>query len=199
MFRTKSTMIVAAVVALTLGATGCREGRGKRMSENVFVVIETSMGAMKVELWADKAPNTVKNFLSYVDEGFFDGLIFHRVIPGFMIQGGGFNSTMVQKSTKAPVKNEASPNAMNTRGTLAMARTNDPHSATAQFFVNLVSNDFLNFRDESVRGWGYCVFGKVVEGMDVVDEIARVKTGQHGPHGDVPTTPVTITSIRRAD
>ena len=169
------------------------------MSKNVFVVIETSKGAMKVELWADKAPNTAANFLSYVDEGFFDGLIFHRVIPGFMIQGGGFNSTMVQKATKAQIRNEASPNALNTRGTLAMARTNDPHSATAQFFVNLVSNDFLNFRSEDVRGWGYCVFGKVVEGMDVVDEIAKVKTGQHGPHGDVPTTPVVIKSISRAD
>ncbi|MFH1532532.1 MAG: peptidylprolyl isomerase [Pseudomonadota bacterium] len=167
------------------------------MSSNPMVVMETSKGTVTIELWADRSPGTVRNFLAYVDEGFFDGLIFHRVIPGFMIQGGGFTQDMTQKSTKDNIKNEASQFAKNDRGTLAMARTPDPHSASSQFFINLSKNEFLDFKEPTQKGWGYCVFGKVIDGMDVVDVIAQVPTGHKGPHGDVPTEPVTITSIKR--
>ena len=161
------------------------------------VVIDTSEGVITVELWPDKSPKTVKNFLSYVDAGFFDGLIFHRVIPGFMIQGGGFTPDMQQKATQAPVENEAAADVGNGRGTLAMARTNDPHSATAQFFINHKDNDFLNHSAPTTQGYGYCVFGKVIDGMDVVDAIAAVKTTNVGGMGDVPAQPVLIRSIKR--
>ena len=167
------------------------------MSDNPMVVIETNKGTITVELWADRSPGTVRNFLAYVDESFYDGLIFHRVIPGFMIQGGGFNPDMSQKTTKANIKNEASAFARNERGTLAMARTPDPHSASSQFFVNLSNNEFLDFKEPTNQGFGYCVFGKITDGMDVVDDIAKVPTGYNGPHGDVPTEPVIITSIKR--
>lgn len=166
--------------------------------KNPVVIMETSMGTIRAELWAETAPLTVANFLSYVDKQFFDGLIFHRVIPGFMIQGGGMMPDMSQKATDKPVKNEASADKKNDRGTLAMARTSVVDSATAQFFINLVNNDFLNHTDNSSRGFGYCAFGKVTEGMDVVDKIGKVKTGDKGGHGDVPVTPVVIKSIRRA-
>ncbi|MFA7496097.1 MAG: peptidylprolyl isomerase [Acidithiobacillus sp.] len=159
---------------------------------NPQVVLHTNKGDIVIELDADKAPNTVENFLKYVDEGFFDATIFHRVIPGFMIQGGGFTADMQQKQTHAPVANEAENGLKNLRGTLAMARTNDPHSATAQFFINLSDNDFLNFKAASGTGWGYAVFGKVVEGLDVVDAIAKVPTGNKGMHQDVPKDTVTI-------
>lgn len=159
---------------------------------NPQVVLHTNKGDIVIELDADKAPNTVENFLKYVDEGFFDATIFHRVIPGFMIQGGGFTADMQQKQTHAPVANEAENGLKNLRGTLAMARTNDPHSATAQFFINLSDNDFLNFKAASGTGWGYAVFGKVVEGIDVVDAIAKVPTGNKGMHQDVPKDTVTI-------
>ncbi len=162
---------------------------------NQIVIIETSMGTIKAELWADKAPKTVENFLSYTDKEFFDGLIFHRVISGFMIQGGGFTPQMQQNSVDAPIKNEATAELANDRGTLAMARTSDIHSATAQFFINLVDNDFLNHKSKSPSEFGYCVFGKVVEGLDVVDAIGKVKTRA----GDVPVETVTIKSIRRAE
>ena len=163
--------------------------------DNPMVKLETSKGVIVVELHADKAPKSVENFLHYVREGFYDGLIFHRVIPGFMVQGGGFQSGMSQKeTTRPPVENEADNGLENDRGTLALARTPDPHSATAQFFINLIDNDFLNHQEKSQRGWGYAVFGKVTEGMDVVDAIAEVKTGQKGPHGDVPTEDIVITS-----
>ena len=168
------------------------------MSDNAMVTVKTNKGEFQVELWADRSPETAANFLSYVDDKFFDGTIFHRVIPGFMIQGGGFDPNMKQKSPKPPVKNEASHLASNDRGTPAMARTSDPHSATAQFFVNLVNNDFLNFKSATPQGWGYCVFGKVTQGMDVVDAIAKVGTASHGPHGDVPVEPVVIESVTRA-
>ena len=161
------------------------------------VVIETSLGAITAELWPDKAPVTVSNILQYADAKFYDGTIFHRVIDGFMIQGGGFTPDMNQKPTRPAIKNEASSDVKNDRGTLAMARTMDVNSATAQFFINLADNAFLNHRDNTPKGFGYCVFGKVTAGMDVVDKIAKVKTGQKGPHGDVPEEPVVIQSIRR--
>jgi len=162
---------------------------------NPVVVIKTNKGEIRVELMADKAPITVKNFLAYADEGFYDGTIFHRVIDGFMIQGGGFGKDMEQKPTKAPIKNEADNGLKNDRGTLAMARTSQVDSATAQFFINLTNNDFLNHGE---RDFGYAVFAKVVGGMDVVDQIAKVRTGRQGPHEAVPTEPVVIESVKRA-
>ncbi len=165
--------------------------------DNPVVVMETNKGSIKIELWADKAPITVENFLRYVDGGFYDGLIFHRVINGFMIQGGGFDQDMVQKSTFDPIKNEARADTPNSRGTLAMARTNVVDSATSQFFINLVDNNYLNHTDETPRGYGYAVFGEVIEGMDVVDDIATVATGNVRGHGDVPNDPVIITSAAR--
>ena len=161
------------------------------MSENPVVLLETTSGDILVELYPDKAPETVANFLKYVDNGFYNNTIFHRVIPGFMIQGGGLTARMQQKDTEAPIKNEAD------NGTIAMARTMDPHSATAQFFINLVDNDFLNFQAPSGNGWGYCVFGKVTEGMDVVDKIAKVKTTTVGMYQDVPSDLVVITGASR--
>jgi cyclophilin family peptidyl-prolyl cis-trans isomerase len=162
---------------------------------NPKVVVTTNLGAFSVELLADKAPNTVENFLAYLDAGFFDGTIFHRVIPGFMVQGGGFTPDMGQKPTRAPIKNEADNGVKNARGTVAMARTSDIHSATAQFFVNLANNAFL---DHGGRDFGYAVFGRVTGGMDVVDAIAKVKTGRQGHHDDVPLEPVTVVRARRA-
>ena len=165
--------------------------------DNPIVVIQTNKGAITVELWADKAPISVENFLRYTDSNFFDGMVFHRVIPGFMIQGGGFSPDMVQKSTYDAIKNEASASVPNDRGTLAMARTNVVDSATAQFFVNLVDNDFLNHTDETQRGFGYAVFGEVIEGMGVVDTIANVETATTKGFQNVPTEPVVITSAKR--
>jgi cyclophilin family peptidyl-prolyl cis-trans isomerase len=164
-------------------------------SPNPKVILNTTLGALTVELLADQAPITVQNFLGYVDAGFFDGTIFHRVIPGFMVQGGGFTADMRQKPTRASIKNEADNGVKNTRGTLAMARTSDINSATAQFFVNLVDNGFL---DHGGRDFGYAVFGRVTAGMDVVDAIAKVKTGRKGSHGDVPLEPVVIQRVARA-
>jgi len=166
------------------------------MSENPVVLLETTSGDILVELYPDKAPETVANFLKYVDDGFYNNTIFHRVIPGFMIQGGGLTARMQQKDTSAPIKNEADNGLKNDRGTIAMARTMDPHSATAQFFINLVDNDFLNFQAPSGNGWGYCVFGRVTEGMDVVDKIAKVKTTV-GMYQDVPSDLVVITGASR--
>ena len=198
MVRWILTTSIAAALLLSSACSGpAKTERRFIMSDNPMVVIETSKGTLSVELWADRSPGTVRNFLAYVDDGFFDGLIFHRVIPGFMIQGGGFDPKMAQKETKANIKNEASAFARNERGTLAMARTPDPHSASSQFFINLARNEFLDFKEPTQQGWGYCVFGKVVDGMDVVDAIAQVPTGYNGPHGDVPTEPVIITSIKR--
>lgn len=156
------------------------------------VVLTTSMGAITLELDAKKAPKSVENFVAYVKAGHYDGTIFHRVMDNFMIQGGGFNDKMVQKPTKAAIKNEADNGLKNNKYTIAMARTNDPHSATAQFFINVADNDFLNFSSPTERGWGYTVFGKVTAGMDVVDNIKKVKTGNNGFHQNVPLEPVTI-------
>ena len=159
------------------------------------VRIETSKGAIVLELYPDKAPETVKNFLQYVDDKFYDQTIFHRVIPGFMIQGGGFEASMQEKSTRDPIQNESGAMA-NLRYTIAMARTPNPHSASAQFFINLTTNQFLD-KDQAQDGWGYCVFGKVIEGTDAVKSIAEVATGMAGVHQDVPVTPVLINSARR--
>lgn len=156
------------------------------------VELKTSMGVIVLELYPDRAPQTTANFLAYVDAGFYDGTIFHRVIPGFMIQGGGFTAEMKQQPTRPPVPNEADNRIKNERGTVAMARTPDPHSATAQFFINTVDNDFLNFRGKDPRGWGYAVFGRVVRGMETVDAISGVKTGVSKGHRDVPLQPVAI-------
>jgi peptidyl-prolyl cis-trans isomerase B (cyclophilin B) len=156
-----------------------------------IVVLETSLGTIELELDADKAPATVANFVSYVEDGFFDGTIFHRVIPNFMIQGGGFEPGLKQKKAKSPIKNEAPNGLSNVRGSIAMARTNDLHSATAQFFINVADNGGLDDRRSP-----YCVFGKVVKGMDVVDKIKAVKTGRHGSHDDVPTQDVVIVSAK---
>jgi peptidyl-prolyl cis-trans isomerase A (cyclophilin A) len=170
----------------------------KAPAGNPVVVMETSKGTIRIELDAVKAPNTVKNFLAYVDSGFFNGTIFHRVIPGFMIQGGGFTAAMDEKDTRPPIQNESANGLTNDRGTIAMARTGDPHSATAQFFINHGGNNaFLN-KDQSRDGWGYAVFGKVVAGMDVVDAIAAVPTGVTAGMENVPSTPVVIKSLRRA-
>lgn len=158
------------------------------------VKLETNYGVIVIELNSEKAPNTVANFLSYVNDGFYDGTIFHRVIKDFMVQGGGFTEEFVQKTPKAPIKNEANNGLSNVRGSLAMARTGDPHSATAQFFINTVDNNFLDFRGESGAAWGYAVFGQVIEGMDVVDAIREVSTGNQNGHGDVPDEIVMINS-----
>ncbi len=158
------------------------------------VKLETNHGDIVIELNADKAPNTVANFLDYVNSGFYNGTIFHRVIKDFMIQGGGFSEDFEQKTPNAPIRNEANNGLSNVKGSVAMARTNDPHSATAQFFINTVDNDFLNFRGESGAAWGYAVFGQVVDGMDVVEEIRAVNTANRGHHQNVPVENVVITN-----
>ena len=166
---------------------------------NPKVELDTSKGKIVIELFPEKAPETVKNFLNYVDAKYYDGTIFHRVIPNFMIQGGGFTADMKKKSAGAPIENEADNGLKNERGTIAMARTPDPHSATAQFFINSVNNDFLNYKSKTNQGWGYAVFGKVIEGMEVVDAISAVKTGTHGRYRDVPTEAVQIVSARELE
>ena len=164
---------------------------------NPQIVLETSMGSITIELNREKAPVTVDNFLRYVDEKHYDGTIFHRVIKGFMIQGGGFEPGMNQKATHDQIFNEAANGLKNLRGTIAMARTGDPHSASAQFFINHTDNGALDYTSSTPAGFGYCVFGKVVDGMDVVDKIATVATGQAGPFGDVPTENIVLKSATR--
>jgi len=157
-----------------------------------MIKLHTNFGIIALELDAGKAPKTAQNFIDYVTAGHYDNTIFHRVINGFMIQGGGFEPGMKQKPTRDPIENEADNGLTNTVGTVAMARTSDPHSASAQFFINVADNDFLNFRAPSANGWGYCVFGRVVEGMDVVEKIKGVRTGNAGFHQDVPVEDVVI-------
>ena len=181
--RTLNTLVAALLLAATTVALAAEPPR---------VRLETNLGTIEVELDADKAPISTANFLGYVRDGFYDGLIFHRVIPTFMIQGGGFDADMQKRETKEPIKNEAANGLRNDRGTLAMARTNVVDSATAQFFINVVDNDFLNHRSPDPRGYGYAVFGKVVAGMDVVDRIREVPTGNLGPMRDVPREIVRI-------
>ena len=159
------------------------------------ITLNTNHGAITISLNSEKAPETVANFLSYAKDGFFEGTIFHRVIKGFMIQGGGFTADMDQKDTKTPIKNEANNGLVNKKGSIAMARTQDPHSATAQFFINAKDNDFLNHTSESVSGWGYCVFGEVTAGIEVVEAIEAVATGNSGFHADVPLETVIIESV----
>lgn len=160
-----------------------------------MVILKTNHGDISIELDFANTPKTAENFLSYAKEGFYDGTIFHRVIKNFMIQGGGFDSQMQQKQTKGTIENEANKALGNKRGTIAMARTSQPHSATAQFFINVVDNDFLNFSSESSNGWGYCVFGKVVEGMDVVDKIKTSPTTSRSGHQDVPVENIIIEKV----
>jgi len=180
-------IIVAFIVALCVPSAAL----GGLMN-NPRVIMETSKGTIVLEVFPDEAPETVKNFLQYVRWGHYDGTIFHRVIPDFMIQGGGFTPDMKRKQTEMPIQNEANNGLKNKRGTVAMARTPDPNSATDQFFINTKSNGFLNHKDTTPQGWGYAVFGKVVKGMDVVDAISAVKTGKKGMMGDVPVEPVKI-------
>jgi len=200
----KQTLLpIAVVLAAILSLILYPELKGdKPMNEttaaNPTVLIETTMGNITIELDMANAPNTSENFLAYVEDGYFVDTTFHRVIPNFMIQGGGITADMMDKPSKrAPIENEANNGLKNDRGTLAMARTSDPHSATSQFFINHADNDFLNFTSESAQGWGYAVFGKVTEGMDVVDAIAGVPTGNNGGHQNVPIETITITGVSR--
>ncbi|MDN3653902.1 peptidylprolyl isomerase [Thalassotalea ponticola] len=163
-----------------------------------MITFKTNLGDIKIELDFDNAPKTAANFKQYCEDGFYNGTIFHRVIKGFMAQGGGFESGMGEKTTRASIENEANNGLSNVRGSLAMARTNEPHSASAQFFINLVDNTFLDFKSETVQGWGYCVFGKVVEGMDVVDKMTLVETGRYGFHDDVPKEDIIVESVEVA-
>jgi len=163
-----------------------------------MITFKTNLGDIKVELDFDKAPISAKNFQQYAEDGFYNGTIFHRVIKGFMAQGGGFAAGMDEKESRASIKNEANNGLSNTRGSLAMARTNDPHSASAQFFINLSDNDFLDHKNESEAGWGYCVFAQVVEGMEVVDKMALAETGRRGFHDDVPKDEIIIEAIEIA-
>ncbi len=168
-------------------------------TQNPAIVLETSEGSITIELDPAKAPKTVENFLGYVDAGHYDGTIFHRVISNFMIQGGGMDAQMSEKGTRAPIENEAANGLKNERGAIAMARTSDPHSATAQFFINTVeTNSFLDHTGKTGNGWGYCVFGRVTDGMEVVDKIRNVPTGNRGMHQDVPLEPIVIQKANRA-
>lgn len=164
-----------------------------------MVVISTSKGDIHIALDMENTPVTAENFLKYARDGFYNDTIFHRVIDGFMIQGGGLTADMEQKKTQEPIKNEAKNGKANKRGTIAMARTMDPHSATAQFFINVADNGFLNYSNDSIQGYGYCVFGEVVEGMDVVDAIVKVKTGQRLGHGDVPIEEISILAVKEVE
>lgn len=185
--------LIASVLLLSNAVMAADEDKANTMPK---VIIETSQGKIEVLLRPDVAPKTVRNFLTYADDDFYKGTVFHRVIPGFMIQGGGFTESMDNKPVREPVKLEAKPTVKNLRGTLAMARTNNPDSATSQFFINLVDNDFLN---AGTNGSGYTVFGRVTSGMGVVDSIASTATGRHQGMADVPKTPIVINAIRRLE
>ncbi|GEM_PF-96687 len=199
MVQLRQKIAILAIGLLACGSVRAAEENKETPVANPVVVMETSEGTIKIELFADKAPKTVENFLKYVDDKFYDGTIFHRVIKDFMIQGGGFTPDFNQKATRDQIKNEARGDLGNKRGTIAMARTNVVDSATAQFFINTVDNEFLNHKSEAPRGFGYCVFGKVIDGMDVVDKIRSVKTGGNATFpSDVPETTILIKSVRRA-
>ena len=180
------SLVLACILTFSIAAVG---------QSNPVVVMETSVGTIRIELRPDLTPVTVENFLRYVSNGYYDGLIFHRVISGFMIQGGGFDSDMVQKSTYDPIKNEADTGVSNARGTIAMARTGVVDSATSQFFINLVNNERLDFQNSSPSGYGYAAFGRVIEGMEIVDQIARAVTGSQRGYQNVPLEPILINSV----
>jgi len=180
------TFLVASLVMLLAGAVAAQK------EPNPQMVLDTTEGIIVIELFPDKAPKSVENISQYVEDGFYADTIFHRVIPSFMVQGGGYGQDMVKKPVRAGVVNEADNGLKNDRGTVALARTSDPHSATAQFYINLVNNDSLNYRTKTDRGWGYCVFGRVVEGMNVVDRIARTRTRSRDGMSDVPVVPIVI-------
>ena len=186
----KSTLAAMAAVFAISAFSPAMAAKG-----DPHVLLTTSAGNIELELNSQKAPISVDNFLKYVNSGFYNNTTFHRVIPGFMVQGGGFNEQMQQKQPNPPIKNEADNGLRNTRGTIAMARTADQDSATSQFFINVANNDFLNHKNETPSGYGYAVFGKVIQGQDVVDRIKSVSTGSYGPYQDVPKTPVIIKSI----
>jgi peptidyl-prolyl cis-trans isomerase A (cyclophilin A) len=188
-------ILVILVCGLPVLGTGVA-GAGEPAVRNPVVLMETSLGNVKLELFAKEAPISVKNFLDHVNSRFYDGTVYHRVIPNFMIQGGGFTADLNRKQTSPPIKNEADNGLKNRSGTLAMARTSVVDSATSQFFINVVDNDFLNHRDKTTQGYGYAVFGKVIEGMEVVDKIAAVKTGTQKGLRDIPETPVVIKSMK---
>lgn len=202
---TRHPFLFALALVASLAASGCNAREPGRQTvstapqagqpANPRVLLETSMGNITVELFAGNAPASVENFLAHAKSGFYDGTIFHRVIPGFMIQGGGMLPDMTERAHGTPIRNEADNGLKNLRGTLAMARTGEPHSATSQFFINVADNYALNHRGKSFEGWGYAAFGQVVEGMDVVDEIAAVQRGNHGPHRDVPLEPVVMKKL----
>ena len=193
------SVVLTAILSLVLFTSVKGEKTmNDETSNNPVVIIETTMGNITVELDAENAPNSTANFLAYAEDGYFTDTTFHRVIPNFMIQGGGITADMSDKPSKrAPIQNEANNGLKNDRGTLAMARTNDPHSATSQFFINHKNNDFLNFKSETAQGWGYAVFGKVTDGMDIIDDMAAVKTGNKGGHQDVPLETITITGVKK--
>lgn len=197
-----STLTLLAIATILPIASANHHGEEEAKKENstsenskTMVILQTSAGEIEIELNAEKAPESVANFLEYAKAGHYDGVIFHRVIKGFMIQGGGFEPGMKQKDTRAPIKNEANNGLLNEKYTLAMARTADPHSASSQFFINTTDNEFLNFSSETQQGWGYAVFAKVVSGQEVVDKIENVETGQSGPFGDVPLEDIVIESV----
>jgi cyclophilin family peptidyl-prolyl cis-trans isomerase len=189
-------MLVSALARLGLGFGFLLLAAGPVWAANPVVELSTSLGPIRIELYADKAPKTVANFVEYAKERFYDGTIFHRVIPGFMVQGGGFTPDMEQKNTREPIANEAQNGLKNTIGTIAMARTSNPHSATAQFFINVADNEFLNFTGPTQQGFGYCVFGRVTQGMDVVKQMVAVPTGNRSGHQNVPLKPIVIKSVR---
>ena len=191
-------LVLISCCSMILQSFASAAGPGENaQAANPVVLMKTSLGTIRIELWPGKAPETVKNFLQYVDEGFYDGTTFHRVISNFMIQGGGFTQEMRQKPTHAPVKNEAAAELKNDRGTISMARTSVVDSATSQFFINVVDNASLNHTDNSSSGFGYAVFGKVIDGMDVVDKIKNVATSNSGQFQNVPVKPVVIESLKR--
>lgn len=197
MSRPKLRRITSAIAALALGGISATSASANAdQTERPQVTFETSHGSFVLELDRSAAPETVENFLTYVRDGFYEGTIFHRVIAGFMIQGGGFDEEFKQLQTRAPIRNEADRGGENNRGSIAMARTSDPHSATAQFFINVADNNFLNHRNQTTQGWGYTAFGRVVEGMDTVDKIAAVWTGSRGTFQDVPRDTVLIQKTR---
>ena len=188
-------MRILIIFLCLLTINGAYAEAGKAQPDDAIVTIGTSLGDFRVKLLPAQAPQTVANFIEYVNASYYNGTVFHRVIPGFMIQGGGFDTDFQRKSTRPPLQNEANNGLRNRRGTLAMARTSDPHSASSQFFVNLVNNGFLDFQSESARGWGYAVFGEVIAGMDIVDDIAATPTGNRNGMPNVPLEPIVIEDI----